>query len=162
MAKADEVAKLGNPLVSALQKDGLRLRCGLNSKVFAGEILQGIDIAALVHGNDLTACYIRAGPLVIIQPSLHRKAAHDAVDSAALNEFLLFLPVDLYDLDPVAHSCEGLGGQLNINAGWVAVLIEIVVRRVAVTAQLYDRQVRRSAGAACRAAAGKERGCHKK
>lgn len=47
VAKADEVAKLGDPLVSALQKDALRLCCGLNSKVFAGEILQGIEISLL-------------------------------------------------------------------------------------------------------------------
>ena len=45
VAKADEVAKRGDSLVSALQKDALRLRRGLNSKVFAG----GILFLSLIH-----------------------------------------------------------------------------------------------------------------
>ena len=38
VAKADEVAKLWNTLVSALQKDALRLCCGLNGKKVASGI----------------------------------------------------------------------------------------------------------------------------
>ena len=63
---------------------------------------------------------------------LHGKAAPDAVDGTALHEGGLLLPVDRLEPGGIPHAAERFGGDLHIDPGGNAVVVQINIGRIGV------------------------------
>ena len=126
-----ELRDIGDPVV---EEQILRLSGGLHGDGLSGQIAHGVNIAARIHGDHLTADRVGPGPLVVMLPAAHGKAAPDAVDLAAVHQCFLLFPVDGGEHRLIPHPPEGLRSDLHIDAGGVAVIVQIDVGRVGIAA----------------------------
>ena len=138
VCKTDQISQFGNSLIRPVQKNAFRFGCGLDSKVLSLQVIQAVDIAVLIYSDHLTACYVRSCPAVIVKTSFHRKAAHDTVNLSARYQFFFLLPVNLDNLHLISHSFESFRSQFYIYARRYAILVQIIVWRIAVTAESND------------------------
>lgn len=73
----------------------------------------------------LTAHHVRPRPAVHFFASLHGKAAPDAVDGAAFHKICFLLPVDRFKPGSIPHAAERFGGDLHVDPGGNAVIVQI-------------------------------------
>ena len=138
VSKTDQISKLWNSLICPAQKHTLRFGCRLYSQILSLQIAQLINITILIYSNYLTACYVRSCPAVIFKTPLHGKAAHDTVNLSALHQFFFLFPVDLDNIHLISHSVKGFCSKFNIDSCRHTILIQIIVRGIAVTAERDD------------------------
>ena len=126
------------------EEDLLRLGGGLDGNAPARKVAKGLNVAVLVDGHHLPADHIGSGPLVVILPAIHGKAAPDAVDVTLVHQFPFPLPVDGGEGYLIAHAAQRLPGNLNVQAGDVAVVVHVDIGRVGIAAddELGQRGVR--------------------
>ena len=148
---AEHLDGLRDARVGAAEEDALWLGGALHHHGLPGKVAEGLDTAVSVHGHDLTAHHVRSGPPVERFAALHGKAAPDAVDGAAFHKGGLLFPVDDFKSCSVSHAAECLGGDLHIDPGRGAVIVQINIGRVGVAS---DEDLRQIAVLRVRSAAG--------
>ena len=89
------------------KKKRLRLCGGLHRNALALQIRQCFNLAVPIDCHHLTAHHIRRAPTVFLLAPINRKAAPDAVDFSAVNQLLLFLPVDIGKHRLISHAAKG-------------------------------------------------------
>ena len=138
--QTDNVLKLGNIRLAALQKDLFRLTGRLNGNGLAVQVIHGVNIAFCIDGDDLPADHVGAGPLVILLTPIHGETAPNTVDLPIVHERPFLLPVDGCEHRLIAHPPERLNCDLHVDAGGVAVVVQIDKGRIGVAADGDVRQ----------------------
>ena len=129
---AEHLHRLRDSRVGAAEKDLLRLAGALHGDGLPGKVAECLDAAVGIHRNHLTAHHVRPRPAVYLLASIHGKAAPDAVDGAAFHKICFLLPVDRFKPGSIPHAAERLGGDLHVDPGGNAVIVQINIGRIGI------------------------------
>ena len=131
---AQQFTKLRDAGVGAAEEDFLRLGGALHHHGLARKVGKRFNAAIGIDRHHLTADHIRPCPAVQLLPPIHGKAAPDAVDSTAFHKVCFLLPVNDFKPYRIPHAGKDLGGNVHINAGGRAVIVQVDKRRVVIAA----------------------------
>ena len=123
-----------------VQQQLLRSGAVLHGDPLSVQIAEPVNAAVAAYHHHLTAIHIRPCPLVAILASCHGKAAPETVHRALLQQDVLELPCDLLKFRLVSHAAAGFRGDLHIDAGKGAALVQIEVRLIVIAADDQLRQ----------------------
>ena len=139
-----------------------RRRIDLRQHRLAGQILKLLRVAVLLHDHHLLVVHVRLRERVVVLAVLHGEAVPDAVDGAAADERVLRVPVDGLQLELPAHLLAHGFGKLQVEAGELAIVAHVAVRRIPLveTHRQRERAVRGRAVGALRISAAGATGQH--
>ena len=129
---AEHIHRLRDARVGAAEKDLLRLAGALHGDGLSGKVAECPDAAVGIHRSHLTAHHVRPRPAVHLFAAIHGKAAPDAVDGTAFHQSCFLFPIDRFKPGSIPHAAERLGGDLHIDPGGNAVIVQIDIRWIGV------------------------------
>ena len=117
-----------------------RRRVNLREHRLAGEVLEVLGAAVLLHDHHLLVVHIRLGERVVVLSVFHGEAVPNAIDGAAADERVLRIPIDGLQLQLPAHLLAHGLGKLQVEARELAVIAHVAVGRVALVEAHRERE----------------------
>ena len=87
-------------------------------------------LSASTAAPDGSPC--RSRPAVYLLAPIHGKAAPDAVDGTAFHQICFLLPIDRFKPGSISHAAERFGGDLHVDPGGNAVIVQINIGRIGI------------------------------
>ena len=94
------------------------------------QICPGGNAAVSANHDDLSVQHIRVGEGVVVLTTLHGEAVPNAVDGPGIHQGVLGLPVDRLQLDLPVELVGDRTGEVEVEAGVLAVVTHIAVGRI--------------------------------
>ena len=116
-------------LVAALGQKVQGCGVGLRDHVLASKVSKLGDAGIGLHNDNLAVLHVRGGEGVVVLAALNGEAVPDAGDLAGVEQGILSVPGDGLVLDLPALLLTDGGGKVEVEAGVVAVIAHIAVRR---------------------------------
>ena len=150
---AEHIDRLWDARVGAAEKDLLRFAGALHGDGLSGKVAECPDAAVGIHRSHLTAHHVGSRPAVYLLAPIHGKAAPDAVDGTAFHQICFLLPIDRFKPGSISHAAERFGGDLHVDPGGNAVIVQINIGRIGIASH---NELRKTAVLRVRSAAGSQ------
>ena len=150
---AEHIDLLWDTRIRAAEEDFFRLAGALHGDGLSGKVTECPDAAVGIHCNHLTAHHVGPRPAVHLLAPMHGKAAPDTVDGTAFHQICFLLPIDWFKPGSIPHAAECFGGDLHVDPGGNAVIVQINIGRIGITSH---KDLRKIAVHCVRSAAGSQ------